>query len=96
MAHLATAAVPFRASWFQTSGLRSRTPIVPMMQPAGSRQRHDLSFLARSPLHRTTFWAVAVQCRVTAVVIVIGDVLLDETAEVLLVHNDHVVEQLSP
>ena len=69
-------------------------PCVPVMQPAGPRQRDDLADLRQFGLSAVR--RVLAQPEISPVGVVVVDVLADHATELPLIDGDHVIEAIPP
>src|SRR5260370_41024717 len=74
--------------------LRSR--VVPVMQPAKPPASHDSSAGSLRSRGKATAGSLLFQRVVRAVLVVIGNVLSQQSAKVTLVEDDGVIEQFAP
>ena len=77
-----------------TQWCSGREPLVPMMEPADLRKRHDLSGAAG--LNRSPLGSVLAQRKMRSVPVVIIEVRNKDPSQMPLIQDDHVVQALAP
>ena len=70
-------------------------PLVAVMEPANSRERDDLCTRGRLRHHGARNRRVFLNRQMTAVVIVVANVISNETPQMLLIEDDDVVEKFA-
>lgn len=75
--------------------LRRGAPRIPVVQPTDTRQSDNLGFSCRALGYGSRRWSRLVEAEVGAVVVVVGDVIRQQSSQMALVENDDVIEQLA-
>jgi len=65
-----------------------------MMQSAHSRHSYYLTLLVTAPFHHAVVWSCLTQSDVSAVVMIIRQILKPKTPEMKLVQRNHMIKQL--
>ena len=76
-------------------GLRGGSPLVPVVQAADARVRHDRGFSLGPTLRRPPRGCRLPEAQVGPIIVVVGDVLAEEAPEVVFAEHDDVVEQFA-